>query len=416
MDHRGGDLIELQAVDRSHIALGGQGDRPFHFARPAASMKESEMSAFGEAIDIFRIRQYFGALTYMRDLGREMRGDAAFLSQLRRAALKLPREHAPTPPQVVWRGRTRHLTQSLGRFGIAATGGSGALVSLIGVVKACEELGVKPAVMSFASGAALFAFPMAAGKTPDEVADFVLRQDPAAWIDPDWTAMGTLVPKLGRGFTGMMKGKRLEDSFKELLGAVRLGELSIPAYSPVWNVEHNRLEYIGPKTHPDLTVARAVRMSVSLPLFFDPVKWHGGSWNDGAIVDIFPVHPVLDIEPPCDTVLAVNCFYPPDFAGEDATGFRANAWSMMDIADQVVTAPHLQLARENLARLRRRVQRVMVINPVPYTMVRRAGFYAEFLDRSDWPSFMHRGRAATLRELNKVRNRRRNVHNPLHRE
>ncbi len=374
------------------------------------------MSAFGQAIDIFRVRQYFGALTYVRDLAREFRDDAAFLARLRRATLKLPPEHSSPPPRIEWRGRTRPLPQTLGRFGIAATGGSGALVSLIGVMKACEELGLKPAVMSFASGAALFAFPMAAGKTPDEVADFVTRQDPSAWIDPDWTAMGTLVPKLGRGFTGMMKGERLEDSFKELLGGARLGELSIPAYSPVWNVEHNRLEYIGPRTHPDLSVARAIRMSVSLPLFFDPVRWHGGSWNDGAIVDIFPVHPVLDIEAPCDVVLAVNCFYPPDFSGEDATGFRTKAWSVMDIADQVVTAPHLQLARENLARLRRHVERVMVINPVPYTMVRRAGFYAEFLDRSDWPSFMYSGRAATLRVMEKFRNEPSSVHNPTHRK
>ncbi len=367
------------------------------------------MSRLGDAIDIFRVRQYFGALTYMRDLGREVRDDARFLAQLRRAALKLPVEHPATPPRVAWRGRARPLTASLGRFGIAATGGSGALVSLVGVVKACEELGVRPAVMSFASGAALFAFPLAAGKTADDVADFVLRQDPSAWVDPDWMSMGTLVPKRGRGFTGIMKGQRLEDSFRELLGDMRLGELAIPAYSPVWNVEHNRLEYIGPRTHPDLTVARAVRMSVSLPLFFDPVTWQGESWNDGAIVDIFPVHPVLDIEPPCDAVLAVNCFYPPDFVGENATGFRSHEWSVMDIADQVVTAPHLQLARENLARLRRHVKRVMLINPVPYTMVRRAGFYAEFLDRSDWPSFMHHGRTAALRAMSRIHDQRRAV-------
>lgn len=370
------------------------------------------MSAFGQAIDIFRIRQYFGALTNMRDLGREVRDDAEFLAKLRRAALKLPPEHAPAVSRMVWRGGTRPLTNNRPRrFGIAATGGSGALVSLIGVVEACAELGIKPAVMSFASGAALFAFPMAAGKTPTDVADFVLRQDPSSWIDPDWTAMGTLVPKRGRGFTGMMKGQRLEDSFTEFLGDMRLGEVSIPAYSPVWNIEHNRLEYIGPRTHPDLTVARAIRMSVSLPLFFDPVRWRGESWNDGAIVDIFPVHPVLDIESPCDVVLAVNCFYPPEFAGEDATGFRANAWSVMDIADQVVTAPHLQLARENLARLRRHVKRVLVINPVPYKMVRRAGFYAEFVDRSDWPAFMRRGRTATLRVMKELRHGDDAVHN-----
>jgi NTE family protein len=374
------------------------------------------MTALGDAIDIFRVRNYFVGLTQMRDVGREVRDDAAFLARLRRAVFRLPLEPAPAPRPVVWEGRVRPLRRKLGRLGIAATGGSGALASLVGVVKACEEVGVTPDVMSFASGAALFAFPLAAGRKPDEVADFVLRQDPSAWVDPDWLAVGAVLPKQGRGFTGVMKGQKLEDSYREFLGDIRVGDLAIPAYSPVWNVEHNRLEYIGPRTHPDVPVARAIRMSVALPLFFDPVRWRGGSWNDGAIVDIFPVHPILDIEPPCDVVLTVNCFYPPEFAGEDATGFRDNAWSVMDIADQVVTAPHLQLARENLARLRRHVPSVLVTNPVPYTMVRRAGFYAEFIDRSAWPSFMQWGRTATLRALNGLGSGQPGVHNRIHRQ
>jgi NTE family protein len=203
-----------------------------------------------------------------------------------------------------------------------------------------------------------------------------------------------------------MKGERVEASFHELLGPMRLGELKIPAYSPVWNVERNRLEYIGPRTHPDLTVARAIRMSVSLPLFFDPVRWKGGSWNDGAIVDIFPVHPVLDVEPPCDAVLGVNCFYPSGFEGEDASGFRRHRWSVLDIADQVMSAQHLQLAREHLRRLRTEVKTVMMTEPVPYGIVRKAGLYAQFIDHKDWPDFMLRGRRAALDALHRQFGRR----------
>lgn len=360
----------------------------------------SARTSLGDWIDIFRVRQYFGAITQLRDLNREIRGDAAFLAQLRRALLKLPTDKAsPPPPRVLWRGKVQPLQLKPRRLGIAATGGSGALASLVGVVKACEELGVRLSMMSFASGAALFGFPMAAGKSPDEVADFVLRLDPTAWIDTDWLALGTILPRQGRGFNGVLRGDRLERSFAGFLGDVRLGDLSIPAYSPVWNIERNRLEYIGPRTHPELKVARAIRMSVSLPLFFKPVNWRGGSWNDGAIVDIFPVHPVLDIEPPPDAVLAVNCFYPPEFAGEDVSGFTRRRWSVLDIADQVVTAQHIHLARENLGRLRREVRKVLMISPVPYSMVRRAGFYAEFLDRSDWPAFMRWGRRTAVAAL-----------------
>lgn len=106
-------------------------------------------------------------------------------------------------------------------------------------------------------------------------------------------------------------------------------------------------------------------------------------------------------------MLAVNCFYPPEFSGEDAAGWKGRRWSVLDIADQVVTAQHLQLAREHLRRLRAEVGTVMMIDPVPYRIVRRTGFYAQFVDRADWPGFMRSGRRAALDAI--TRGLRRNV-------
>jgi NTE family protein len=356
----------------------------------------------GQVIDIFRVREYFGGITNARDMARKIRDDASFLATLRRSLVRLPFDSAPSrPSQPLWPHRAARASLKPTRLGIVASGGSGALASLVGVLKACDELGVKPQAMSFASGAALFGYPIAAGKSPDEVADFVLGLDPTDWIDPNWRGLAGILPTQGRGFAGIIKGERLEATYKRFLGDVTLGDLRIPAYAPVWNVELNRLDYIGPSTHPQLGVSRAIRMAVSLPLFVEPVKWNGGSWCDGGIVDIFPVHPVLDLEPPCDAVLAVNCFYPPDFAGEDAGGWRSRRWSVLDIGDQVVTAQHVEIARENLRRLRAEVGNVMMIDPVPYELVRRAGFYAQFLDHSAWPEFMRSGRRAALGALRK---------------
>ncbi len=354
-------------------------------------------SGLGGLIDIFRVREYFDGITEFRDVVRKAREDASFLSALRRSLVKLPADRPPAlPAEPLWPRAASRAAHRGGRLGIVASGGSGALASLVGVLKACEELGIQPATMSFASGAALFGYPVAAGKSADEVARFVLALDPTAWIDPNWRGLAGFLPAQGRGFAGIIKGAKLEATYAEFLGDVTLGDLVIPTYVPVWNIEHNRLEYIGPSTHPRIKVARAIRMAVSLPLFVDPVRWRGGSWCDGGIVDIFPVHPLLDLEKPCDTVVAVNCFYPPEFAGEDAGGWQTRRWSVLDIADQVVTAQHVQLARENLRRLRAEVGTVLMMNPVRYELVRRAGFYQQFLDRSSWPEFMRAGRKATL--------------------
>jgi NTE family protein len=139
-------------------------------------------------------------------------------------------------------------------------------------------------------------------------------------------------------------------------------------------------------------------MAVALPLFVAPVPLDGTSWCDGGIVDIFPVRPVLDIEAPCDVVLAVNGFYPPGFVGEDATGWAEHDASILYLASQVRTCQQAELARVNLTRLREHSD-VVMIEPVPYEKVKGVGFYRQFLSTRDWPEFMRQGRAATRQAL-----------------
>jgi NTE family protein len=151
------------------------------------------------------------------------------------------------------------------------------------------------------------------------------------------------------------------------------------------------MQYLGPRTHPDIPVARAIRMAIALPLFIEPVVLDGDHWCDGGLVDIFPVRPLIDIEEPCDVVVAVNGFYPPEFEGEDATGWDRHRASILYAASQVRTSQQVQLARENLRRLRG-TSTVVMIDPVPYDKVRGLGFYRQFLDTSEWPAFMRAGR------------------------
>ena len=346
----------------------------------------------GELIDVFRMRQYFDVLVRVRDVARDLADDAGLVDDVRRALLPLPGDRWPRPDRPTF-PEALHLPPDgleRRRIAIVATGGSGALASVVGVGRAFEEYGIEPAVISICSGSALFGFPLAAGVPAEEVARFVASLRPADYVDPNWLALARLVPTLGRGFAGIIRGALLENTYRGLLGDMTLGQLAIPAYAPIWNIEHNRVEYLGPATYPDLPVARAVHMAVALPLFLDPVALGGDHWCDGGIVDIFPVHPVLDLEEPCDLVIAVNGFYPPGFLGEDQTGWQHRRFSILDIASQVRTAQQVQLARENLARLEASTE-VAMIEPVPYEKVQGAGFYRQFLDTREWGDFMVAG-------------------------
>ena len=310
-------------------------------------------SALDAALDIFRMRQYFNVAVRARDVATAIGKDATFLNTVRRGLLPLPFDRRLAPGPVFGALSGAAPPPLAGRVGVVATGGSGALASLVGVAKALEDSGTEVSVYSVCSGSALFGFPLGVGMPPDEAAELTASMRPGNYVDVGWREIAALVPTLARGWCGILRGDKLEAFYRRHLGDLTLAQLRTPTYAPVWNVEHNRLDFVGPRTHPDMPVARAIRMAVSLPLFIQPVVLDGLSWCDGGIVDIFPVRPVLDIEPAVDTAVAVNGFYPHEFGGEDVTGWNGRPLSIVSAASQVRTCQQAELAREHLARLRR---------------------------------------------------------------
>lgn len=360
-----------------------------------------EPSPLDALLDIHRVRQYFDTIVRVRELGGALRRDAGFVDALRRTVLPLPTDRRPPPTDPFPTDPAdppAAVSVPPGRLAIVSSGGSGATACLVGVAQVLEEAGRRPDVYSVCSGSALFGFPLAAGLTAREAADLALGLRPRECVDVAWRSVLTAPLSLGRGFIGLLHGDRIEAYFRHHLGDRRLGDLPIPVYAPVWSVQRNRLEYLGPRTHADVPVARAIRMAISMPLFFRPVKMDGQHWCDGGIVDILPVHPVLDLEPPCATAIVLNVFYPPGFAGEDATGWEAERASILRAASQIRTSQHITLARENLARLRARCDAVL-LEPVPYTAVRGTGFYRQFIDTADWPQFIAAGAALARQAL-----------------
>jgi len=355
-------------------------------------------SVLGAALDIFRVRQYFNLVVAARDVARAVRADARFLDTVRRGLVPLPTDRWLAPGRVFGPLDGAAPPPLAGRVGVVATGGSGALASLVGVAKALEDSGTEVSVYSVCSGSALFGFPLGAGMSPGEVADFTASMRPGDYIDVGWREIAALWPTLARGWCGIVRGDKVEAFYRARFGDLSLAQMRTPTYAPVWNVEHNFLEFIGPRTHPDMPMARAIRMAVSLPLFIQPVLLDGLSWCDGGIVDIFPVRPVLDIEPAVDTAVAVNGFYPHEFGGEDVTGWNARPLSIVTAASQVRTCQQAELAREHLARLRRQAPTLLVA-PVPDQKVAATGFYEQFLDTREWPQFMRAGREVMLASL-----------------
>ncbi len=350
-------------------------------------------------LDLQRVRQYLNHVLRARMISDALREDRIFLDQLRRGFLPLPIDH-PVTPVDPFPDASEHPLADLAdrRVAVIATGGSGAQASVVGVAKALECAGVTPVAFGVCSGSALFGIPLAAGLTPDEVAAEVQQLTPHDYIDPDWLGLLTAPLRLGRGWLGLLSGDRLEAFYRRMLGDVTLGELPIPVYLPVWNIERNHLQYLGPQTHPDLPAARAVRMAVALPLAIKPNELDDGWWLDGGAVEILPAEPFVDTDM-CDLALIVNGFYPAGFVGDVEPEWRESMLSVLHVANQTRTMQHLQLARRSLAELRRSIDDVIELNPVPYGKVQGAGLYGQFLDTRLWPRFMTAGYAETTAAL-----------------
>lgn len=354
---------------------------------------------FDYLLDIQRVRQYMNWPLRAGMVWDATRSDLRFLRQLRTGLLPLPTDRPrdfvdPFPPFTA-----RQLDGLSGkRVALIGTGGSGALASMVGVARVLEEAGIAPVAYGVCSGSALFGIPLAAGMSPAEVARATLSLTARDYIDPDWLGAATAPWRLMRGWVALVRGDKLEATYREILGDMTLGDLPTPVWLPVWNIERNHLEYLGPDTHPELSAARAVRMAVALPLALEPNALDGGFWLDGGIVDILPAQPFVDTGR-CDAAIVVNAFYGPGFTTEEEPHWREAPLSVLHVANQTRTMQHLHLARRSYADLQRSVPEVLELSPVPYEQVHGAGLYGQFLDTRDWPEFMTDGYEVAARTL-----------------
>jgi NTE family protein len=355
------------------------------------------VSALTDLVEPNNFRLLSGAVNAVADVAREVRADTTFARRVARAILPgHGRNDVPPLPAEIFPPRAALDVPALRgrRVGLVASGGSGALASLCGVRRALDEAGVTVTAISACSGAALFASLWAVGKDADEMARFWLTLRTCDYVDPDWRALLRAVPRRLAGWTGLLAGDAVEHAFRAQFGDLGLGDLAIPLSIPVWNVDLNRLETIGTLETPDLPLAVAVRVAISIPVFVQAVRIGDHLYGDGGIVSVFPTAPI--VQAGVDLAIGVNCYFPEGFQGEDLTGWDARSWSVLRASPQLRACAHLELAREQARLLG---DRLLLLHPVPYTSIRGARFYETFLDRTSWPAFMRAGHACTRSAL-----------------
>lgn len=158
---------------------------------------------------------------------------------------------------------------------LVLSGGAARGFAHIGVLRALNENGIYPDVVSGVSAGALAGVLYCDGYKPTEIFDI--------FRDKSLMKFATItIPR--DGLLGIENLKRVLES---TLHAQTFHELKIPFYCNATNMNEGTAEYF----HEGELVNKVIA-SASIPVLFKPVYFNNNTYVDGGIVDNFPVFPI----------------------------------------------------------------------------------------------------------------------------
>jgi NTE family protein len=170
--------------------------------------------------------------------------------------------------------------------GLVLSGGGTRGFAHLGVLKALEENGLKPDIISGVSAGAIAGALYADGKSPDEILEMLTSKKVMQYLD-------FALPK-----TGFVKMTGFEKTLTTFLRAKNFEELEIPL--KVFTVNMNNGIYTCFDSGP---LAPVVKASASIPILFPPVEINGALYADGGLLNNFPVEILIG---QCRKIIGVN--------------------------------------------------------------------------------------------------------------
>ena len=242
---------------------------------------------------------------------------------------------------------------------VLGSGGARGLAH-IGVIREIEANGFQIAALSGCSIGALVGVIYAADKL-DEFENWICainKMDIVALLDLSW------------GRNGLVKGDKIINTLVDLVGDRTIEELPIPFTAVAADIENEKEIWINKGRLFD-----AIRASISLPMFFTPVRYENTHLIDGGVLNPVPIAPTFDDH--TDLTLAVNLGGSLDMSlarkdtkqnvqtelsplrkniqryidqwQSDANDNKKNDWSVYDVANMAFDAMQSTIARQKLA-------------------------------------------------------------------
>lgn len=173
-------------------------------------------------------------------------------------------------------------------IGYAFSGGGARGFSHIGVLKALEQFGIRPNVMSGVSAGSVAAVMYASGLTPDEMAE-CFKNLPNLTNFVTWKIPGNSLMKID-------KFGRLIESW---LPVKYLEELEVPTIVCATDFQHCKAIGWGKGE-----IVPRVLASCSIPIVFEPIRINDGVYVDGGVLRNLPAWAIRKY---CKTLYGINC-------------------------------------------------------------------------------------------------------------
>ena len=186
------------------------------------------------------------------------------------------------------------------RVVLVLSGGGMKAMAQVGVLRAMEEAGLKPAEVVGTSAGALIGALVASGLSYDEIVPRVFavgRRELAALARWSVLARGLSAPSV-------LKPQPLRSLLARLLPVHAFGALRVPLRVTAVDVDSGELVVFGAGGRTDCTVVEAVLASMSLPVYLPPAVIGGRRYVDGGLLGVLPLNVAALI--PADVVVAVD--------------------------------------------------------------------------------------------------------------
>lgn len=172
------------------------------------------------------------------------------------------------------------------KYGLVLSGGGTRGFAHLGAIKALEEHGIKPDIISGVSAGAIVGALYADGQNAGGALKALNGKNLMTFIR-------LIVPK-----DGLLKMTGFERTLRKTLTAKTFEDLKIPLILHAVNI--NTIEY----TRFDKgDLIQAIKASSSIPVVFPPMEIDGHQYLDGGLLNNFPVEP---LEGRCRTIIGVN--------------------------------------------------------------------------------------------------------------